>query len=111
MATYCFACRECGERFSLPVNDAGETTCPACGKCCIARDYRAEAVGVGSGVRVSRDGTVQDQARLMLPTNNDFRGPGDPDGTKGMRAWHDRFQPAADNPRPVKVGEIDKRVF
>lgn len=109
--TYCFRCSSCGAGFTLPVRDAGETVCPSCGACCIQRDYRAENVGVGSGVRVSRDGTKRDQARLFLPTNDDFKGPGDPDGVKGMRAWHDRFEPAKGNPRPVNVGDIDKRVF
>lgn len=109
--TYCYRCPSCEAQYQLPVRDAGETVCASCGACCIVRDYRAENVGIGTGVRVSRTGTVRDQANLFLPTNKDFRGPGDPDGTKGMRAWHDRFQPAADNPRPANIGEIDKRVF
>lgn len=105
--TYCFRCAN-GHRFELSTRDPAG--CYECGEP-LARDYRAEAVGVGSGVRVSRDGTLRDQARLFLPTNDEFKGPGDPDGTKGMRAWHDRFEPRADNPRPVQVGEIERKVF
>lgn len=105
---YCYRCPTCGATREVSTREV-----QVCENLCdeMVRDYRAENVGVGSGVRVSRDGTVRDQARLMLPTNDDFKGPGDPDGTKGMRRWHDRFQPAADNPRPASVGEIDKRVF
>lgn len=57
------------------------------------RDYRAESFGVGVGVRVSRDGTVRDQARLFLPGNDEFKGPDDPDGTKGAREWLESHQP------------------
>jgi len=60
---------------------------------------------------VSRDGTVRDQAELFLPTNRELAGPGDPDGTKGMREWHERFEPRSDNPRPYVPGRIEKRSF
>lgn len=109
--TYCFKCRACGYQLTHSSREVREVACAECGATALVRDYRAEAVGVGSGVRVSRDGTVRDQAHLFLPDNNDFKGPGDPDGTKGMRKWHERYQPAPGNKNPVMVGEIDKRVF
>lgn len=109
MITYCYRCKDCGQALTgtdRELND-GAVHCVTP----IIRDYRAEAVGLGHGVKVSRDGTLADQKRLFLPDNDEFKGPGDPDGKKGMREWHENFAPKADNPRPVNVGEIEKRVF
>lgn len=75
------------------------------------RDYKAEGVGIGSGVRVSRDGLVSDQARLFLPTNDDFKGPGDPDGTKGMAQWRESHAPRPGNKKPFWPGEVERKVF
>jgi hypothetical protein len=105
MAVYCFRCRSCGTRWQ------GDFAGQHCTSPDVVRDYRAESVGIGSGVRVSRDGTKLDQARMVLPTERDFKGPGDPDGTKGMREWHDRFEPRADNPAPVHPGRIERKTF
>lgn len=78
----------------------------------MVRDYRAEAVGIGEGVRVSRTGTNIEQARLVLPNNGDFAGPGDPDGTKGMREWHDTHEPKTQAAaRAQAPGRISKRSF
>lgn len=57
------------------------------------RDYRAEAVGIGSGVRVSKSGTNREYAQKFLPTAADYAGPDDPDGSKGLRQWADEHQP------------------
>jgi hypothetical protein len=112
MPTYCFRCYRCGASLQRP-DDRQPLACPAdVYHGYMMRDYRAENVGVGSGVRVSRDGTVAEQARLILPDNAQFKGPGDPDGTKGMREWHEKFQPSADNPRPAQTpGRIERRSF
>jgi hypothetical protein len=78
----------------------------------MGRDYQREAVGIGSGVRVSRDGTESDINKLFLPGNDEFVGPGDPDGTKGMREWHDTHQPKEGAGDRGKVpGRIEKRSF
>lgn len=105
MAIYCFKCPQCGTSFESIHREARHCNVPG------LRDYRAEAVGIGSGVRVSRDGTRMDQARLFLPDNKDFAGPGDPDGTKGMRDWHEKFEPRSDNPSPVVPGRIERKTF
>lgn len=113
MTTYCFKCPKCG----ATAEDTSSDSVMFCGgplhvNARLVRDYRSEAVGVGAGVRVSRDGTQADQARLILPDNKDFKGPGDPDGTKGMRKWHSQFQPKADNPRPAQTpGRIERTSF
>jgi hypothetical protein len=104
---FCFKCTDCGATFESQARDVPAHF--ATHK--VIRDYRAESVGLGSGVKVSRDGTVADQKKLFLPDNDEFKGPGDPDGKKGMRDWHERFAPRADNPSPVNVGEIEKKVF
>lgn len=108
MATYCFKCRDCGAALTgtdRALNDgAVHCTTP------IVRDYRAEAVGIGAGVRVSRTGTQADQARGILPDNGDFAGPGDPDGTKGMKAWHEQFEPKGSRPAQTP-GRIERTVF
>lgn len=98
MKTYCYLCPVCGER-EAHQSDGPEKVC--CASCMLKtglwydmhRDYRAEMVGIGSGVRVSRDGTSRDQAALFLPSNEDFKGPGDPDGSKGARRWLDDHAP------------------
>ena len=78
----------------------------------MSRDYRAEGVGIGRGVRVSRDGTDHDLGELFLPGNDEFMNADDPDGTKGLRGWHETHQPkdgAGD--RSLVPGSIDKRSF
>jgi len=75
------------------------------------RDYGAEGVGLGSGVKVSRDGLVADQAALFLPSNKDYAGPGDPDGNKGMRKWRDSHGPRDTNSKPHWPGQVNKEVF
>lgn len=89
MATYCYKCPECGNTYEA--RQYAGVIC-VCGEEC-NRDYRAESVGIGTGVRVSRTGTNLDQARLFLPGNEEFKGPGDPDGKKGAREWLDTHQP------------------
>lgn len=88
---FCFKCLRCGLRWEQ--TDRFADFCWQCGSFEVHRDYKAEGVGIGPGVRVSRDGTMLDQARLFLPDNDDFKGPGDPDGTKGARKWLDEHQP------------------
>lgn len=77
----------------------------------MVRDWKAEGVGVGSGVRVSRDGTLRDQARLFLPDNDEFKGPGDPDGTKGMREWRETHSPHETNSQPFYPGTVERKVY
>lgn len=114
---FCWKCEYCGAttetlgRQAPQCDHGGAFSCGEDLTIPMVRDWRAEGVGVGTGVRVSRDGTLLDQARLFLPTNDEFKGPGDPDGTKGMRAWHERHAPAEGNKNPVLPGHIDRRSF
>ncbi len=83
---------------------------PLCCDTDMGRDYRAESVGIGAGVRVSRTGTNLDQARLFLPDNSEFAGPGDPDGKKGAREWLDTHQPKESSGHNPLL-EIERRSF
>ncbi len=76
------------------------------------RETIGAGFGIGSGVRVSRDGTARDMGELFLPSNEEFAGPGDPDGTKGLRQWHETHQPkeGAGN-RALVPGRVDRRSF
>lgn len=109
--TYCYKCPQCSFMLERSNRDPYDPDpCPACGSGTLRRDYRAESVGVGSGVRVSRTGTNLEQARLFLPDNREFAGPGDPDGKKGAREWLDTHQPkesGGNNP----LLEIERRSF
>jgi hypothetical protein len=98
--TFCFKCSFCGYVVETPVRDPAPTCnhgmAPVCGEDTeipMDRDWKAEGVAVGRGVRVSRDGTMREQAQLFLPDNDEFKGPGDPDGTKGARQWLETHQP------------------
>lgn len=95
MRTYCFKCRICGYRTE------GYGPAWHC-ESDMARDYAAENFGVGAGVRVSKTGTNRDQAKLFLPQAKDYAGPGDPDGSKGLRAWNESHGPKSGNTRPVR---------
>jgi hypothetical protein len=118
MATYAFLCPACGEQYWAHVSSARlgppqEVFCQGAHKETVAmrRDYATENVGVGSGVRVSRDGTNKDIDRLFMPDNKDFAGPGDPDGYKGMRNWRETHLPKDDNYKPRWPGEVEKKVW
>lgn len=106
MTTYCFKCRNCGDTWT---SAAAEYEC-FCTQPDVVRDYRAEGVGIGGGVKVSRDGTLRDQAELFLPTNRELAGPGDPDGTKGMREWRETHSPKSEK-NHVWPGEVEKTTF
>lgn len=92
MTVYCYKCPRCGS-YTEVSGGAAAVVC-ANDQEFMRRDYRAEAVGIGTGVRVSREGTDRERAELFLPSNRDLAGPGDPDGKKGAAEWLERFEPA-----------------
>jgi hypothetical protein len=78
------------------------------------RAYAAEKAGfVGlHDLKISREaGGLTNHAKLMLPTNDDFKGPEDPDGKKGMREWREEHPPRETNKKPHWPGEVEKKVF
>lgn len=113
---YCFKCPTCGYRVEQRHREPAPSHGPhLLGKdyySTMVRDYGAEGVGIGSGVKVSRDGTAHEMGRLFLPGNDEYAGPGDPDGTKGMRKWHAEHRPmSGDGDRALVPGKIDRKVF
>lgn len=112
MTVYCFTCPSCGVTWTHPERGIAGDQC-VCGNGRIRRDYRAENVGVAvQQLKMEREaGSKEAYDRLFLPTNDDFKGPGDPDGTKGMRAWRDEHQPRPTNKNPRWPGTVEKRVW
>lgn len=93
--TYCFRCLACDYRLETSVRLPEPTHSHPTFDARMVRDYRAEGVGIGAGVRISRDefGGLEARAAAFLPTPDDFKGPGDEDGMKGLRAWRDEHEP------------------
>ena len=54
MKEFCWKCPGCGEVGET--REVEQPWCPWCGDTRMIRDYRAESVGIGSGVRASREG-------------------------------------------------------
>lgn len=79
----------------------------------MVRDYRAENVGIA--VQQLKDersaGGREGYDRMFLPSNDDFKGPGDPDGTSGMRAWRDQHEPKDTNKKPRWPGSVERKVM
>lgn len=109
MATYCFKCPD-GHAWTQETNIGTLCAEPDCHMSAI-RDWRAEAVGIGSGVRESRNEfTTSGYRDLFLPTADDMRTPEDPSGQKGLREWAETHGPKADNKRPV-YPEMERKTF
>jgi hypothetical protein len=110
LSTYCFVCRNCGLRFTA------NTRAPEIPYCCdepvLARDYRGERVGIAvAGLRAEREQGGSSAVRdLFLPTADEMAGPGDPDGSKGIREWNETHDPKPGNKRPSRP-EAPKAVW
>lgn len=61
---YCFRCKTCGERWDNGSGQHGLHPTNGCERPVVVRDYKAESVGIGEGVRASRDQGVQ-EARVF----------------------------------------------
>lgn len=112
MATYCFRCPDCGATTDQERREPAPS-CFCLGRPQMDRDYRAESVGVAvANLKHEREAGGKDgYKRLFLPHNDDFKGPGDPDGTKGMREWRETHQPKPGNKSPDWPGTVEKRVM
>jgi len=112
MALFLFKCRLCPTRSETTNREAdiecsnGHTPSP------MVRNWRGESVGVSVGnLRNERNEGKDGLKRMFLPHNDDFKGPGDPDGTRGMAEWRETHQPRPSNHNPDWPGEVPKRVF
>lgn len=118
MASYEFICPFGHTLLAMASIEQGppqEVLCPSCADrgsdIAMARDYAAENVGVAVA-ELKRDREARgDEARILLPTNEEFASAKDPEGTKGMRAWREAHEPKTVNKRPKWPGEVEKKVM
>jgi hypothetical protein len=101
---------KCDSGHTWSAVERGLTACALCTSP-LRRDYRAEAVGIGGGVRESRrELTPSGYRDLFLPNAQDMATPDDPDGQKGLREWSATHGPREGNKRPMYPA-MDKKVF
>ena len=75
----------------------------------MVRDYGAEGVGIGPGVRASREVLSSDGYRqLFLPSADELRTPDDPTGQAAMREWRETHVPHSKHPIEP---EIERTTF
>lgn len=105
MTTYCLKCPEptCTYTGTTPEHGLiGLLNCPFHGDAALLRDYKAEAVGIGSGVRESRSELSSSGYRdLFLPSEADLSSKDDPTGEKGMKEWMAEHEPKEGNKHPI----------
>lgn len=107
MAAYSWICPvgHRAETTYVPVAE-GPGDAPTC-ECGVPmkRWYRNDGVGFAvSGLRKRREQGVEtnrDAARLFLETAEEAANPDDPDGSKAIDEFYERFQPAEGNKSPV----------
>jgi hypothetical protein len=109
VAQYCFYCPTCGTKYTV-----SQRMAPYCIQCLngTIRDYRAENV-VANTAALARERGGKDLdwfKRTFLPTADEFKGPDDPDGSKGLRKWNDEHGPRSDNHNPARP-DVPKAVF
>lgn len=100
--TYCFKCLSCGDRVERHSRETPPHDCPSAEGARVVRDYSTENVGIGTGVRESRNElTTSGYRDLFLPTADDMATADDPSGQKGLREWAETHTPKDDNKRPA----------
>lgn len=99
---YCYVCTSCGATGTSLSNQNAGAGCPECPEGTLRRDWKAEGVGIGSGVRESkRELSDSGYRELFLPTESDLSSVDDPTGEKGMQEWMDEHEPKEGNKRPI----------
>lgn len=100
--TFCYICTSCESTGTSASNQKVGTACPVCAEGTLRRDWRAEGVGIGPGVRESNlELSPSGYRDLFLPSEADLSSVDDPDGTKGMREWMDEHEPKEGNKHPI----------
>lgn len=77
------------------------------------RDYAADAPGLSNITQLRQEreaGGVSAMRDHFLPTAKELSNKDDPDGSKGISDWNERFSPRSDNKRPARPVS-PKRVF
>jgi hypothetical protein len=107
MATFCFKCdgahdAACRTTVELLVPDASAMNKGRPHH--FVRDWQRENVGFQT-LQLKREretGGSSAVRDLFLPKAADYAGPGDPDGSKGIRQWNDEHAPSSSNKRPLR---------
>lgn len=78
----------------------------------VIRDYRAESAAplIANLARERTRGGDAYWRDQFLPTAAELAGPGDPDGSKGIRKWNDEHDPREGNSKPLRP-EGPKQVY
>jgi hypothetical protein len=108
-ARYVYRC-SAGHRFESYAH--GATQCPEHFNTELTRDYRAEGVTPNTAALARERGgqDIEWFKQNFLPTADEFAGPGDPDGSKGLTKWNDEHGPKDSNKAPARP-TVPKRVF
>lgn len=102
MPLYSFACSQCAatETVRCTYDEFDALAPPVCSHGPMQRDYRSDRVGLGIA-ELKRERESGDLlARTFMPHADDFAGPTDPDGSKGLRKWKEEHAPAEGNKKP-----------
>lgn len=119
MAHYSYLCPGCGASAALnrPISEGPpvEVFCEQhTNPVSMKRDYRSDVPVFGNRVEMAREreaGGASAMRDLFLPTNDDYKGPADPDGNKGMKQWREEHSPRESNKRPNWPGSVSKEFF
>ena len=102
MTTFCYICTSCEATGTSTSNQKVGAACPVCPEGVLRRDWKAEGVGIGPGVRESAlELSPSGYRELFLPTEEDLSSADDPTGQKGMKEWMDEHEPKEGNKRPI----------
>jgi predicted RNA-binding Zn-ribbon protein involved in translation (DUF1610 family) len=99
---FCYVCTSCGATGASLSNEKVGAACPVCPEGTLRRDWKAEGVGIGPGVRESnQELSASGYRELFLPSEDDLSSADDPTGVKGMKEWMDEHEPREGNKHPV----------
>ena len=112
MATYEYIDQHGSVFVRAPIAEGPPETAPLCELCGepLRRIFNLN-LGNITQLRGERERGGSSAVRdLFLPTAKELAGPGDPDGSKGIREWNETHDPKPGNKRPMRP-VADKAVF
>jgi len=111
MARYTFYCPVCDRRGEVSADITVGPEAPVCHGVEMRRDYRADSPRLGLA-DLKKELHSGFHPNMVLPTAEELATPDDPDGSKGIREWNERFEPKEGNKHPLRPKALhDKAVF